>query len=379
MSYLDNTGLSTMWTISKNRFETKLVLGACTTEAATSDKIVSLENFALYAGVHVFVKFTNANTYTAGVLTLNVNSTTAKQIAKNGSPTSSTNTLTWAANAICEFVFDGTYWVFIQDITADNSTPPAPDVSPITKDFSWTTGTWSDIALMLKLHYLGLINVNNYWSVGDVRQVQLDEIPVSSIISNSISARSIDIVLVESTNAYTISGTTQPAAFMFNFANVFSESDMKINTSGSNLGGWNASSARIWMNDALFTALPQEFRSIIQTVDVKTANGGSLDYTEVVVSQDKLFLPAEQEIFGETTYANLEEAAELAQWDYYKTASNRIKSKVSADGTVGSAANWWLRSADDTTGTSFCCVSSTGTSSKASAETLYGCAAAGCI
>jgi len=89
----------------------KAEYGTCATAAATQAKAVTCANFALYSGARIQVTFTYANTYVSGAVTLNVNSTGAKNIYIGNAVTSSTNLLLWAAGAKMEFVYDGTGWV----------------------------------------------------------------------------------------------------------------------------------------------------------------------------------------------------------------------------------------------------------------------------
>ena len=85
--------------------------GTCSTAAATQAKAVTADGFAatdLKAGTVLFVKFDNAQTYN-GSPTLNVNSTGAVAVYRNG-----TNTglrYMWLAGEVVCFVHDGTSWV----------------------------------------------------------------------------------------------------------------------------------------------------------------------------------------------------------------------------------------------------------------------------
>lgn len=87
--------------------------GTCSTAAGTAAKTVTITDgtFSLEAGATVSVSFTNDNT--AGSPTLSVNSTTAKTIAINGSPLSTTTGTANLLKGTCIFVYDGTYWQFI--------------------------------------------------------------------------------------------------------------------------------------------------------------------------------------------------------------------------------------------------------------------------
>ena len=85
--------------------------GTSSTSASTAAKAVTSSNFSLGAGNMITVLFSTANT--AAALTLNVNSTGAAAVYYNGAATSSSNQLIWAANEVLQFIYDGTYWVFV--------------------------------------------------------------------------------------------------------------------------------------------------------------------------------------------------------------------------------------------------------------------------
>lgn len=85
--------------------------GSCSTISANAEKAVTLSEFNLLTGATIFVTFTNANT--AGIPTLNVNSTGAKSIASEGGTVcSTTNPFYVPAGATVEFVYNGTYWIY---------------------------------------------------------------------------------------------------------------------------------------------------------------------------------------------------------------------------------------------------------------------------
>lgn len=87
--------------------------GTSSSAATSSYKDTTIANFRLTPGARVTVSFTNANTYTSGVLSLNVNSTGDKQIYVDGAKTSTTNTLLWDAGETLTFVYSGSYYYFV--------------------------------------------------------------------------------------------------------------------------------------------------------------------------------------------------------------------------------------------------------------------------
>lgn len=80
--------------------------GTCATAAATVAKVVTLADFdELMTGITIHVKFTNVNT--ASSPTLNVNSTGAKAIYRNGAAAGSG---AWQAGQVVSFTYTGSQW-----------------------------------------------------------------------------------------------------------------------------------------------------------------------------------------------------------------------------------------------------------------------------
>lgn len=84
--------------------------GTCSSSASTVAKIGTLSEFdTLLTGVTIHIKFTNSNTATDP--TLNVNSTGAKRIFKNGSTSvGKTVSTSWAAGSVVSLTYDGNAW-----------------------------------------------------------------------------------------------------------------------------------------------------------------------------------------------------------------------------------------------------------------------------
>ena len=86
----------------------------CGDSPSISNRRVSITNFKLVTGVRVLVRFTYPFAGTQGKVTLNVNSTGAKEVKllrADGSYDAITQYNSWSTNEIVEFVYDGTYWV----------------------------------------------------------------------------------------------------------------------------------------------------------------------------------------------------------------------------------------------------------------------------
>lgn len=114
-----------------------------TSTAAATTKVATIagngERFRTAYGSLVAIRFTNANTYTSGQLSLQVNRTSsltgnAIAIYKDGTAVSATNTLIWNAGDTLVFMYgnSGTYWLYISGSTAySNYTLPTASTTTL--------------------------------------------------------------------------------------------------------------------------------------------------------------------------------------------------------------------------------------------------------
>ena len=107
--------------------------GTSGTTATTQAKTSTINNFVLVKGALVSINFTYANTYTSAKITLNINSTGAKDVYYNGTVTSSTNTLLWNADEVLTFMYDGTGYQYIGK--------SVQKISQLTNDSGYTSNT----------------------------------------------------------------------------------------------------------------------------------------------------------------------------------------------------------------------------------------------
>lgn len=130
-----------------------------------------------------------------------------------------------------------------------------------------------------------------------------------------------------------------------------------MNGSGTNAGGWNGCAMRTWLNEDFFsTILPSDVASLVKTRDFKVSKGNQS--SELQTASDKIWLPREYEIFGQTTYAASSEhdSGGAKQFDIFGSTANRIKTM----GESGSADTWWSSSPGTATSTSFIQINSSG-------------------
>ena len=247
-------------------------------------------------------------------------------------------------------------------------------VSVSVKTVTWANGTDEEIVAMVEAADQGVINLSDYWAVGDIRTVQLSAMSATGV-GESHAAQQVDLVLMHAggydLNAAVASGRTK-CSFVVGLKDSLAEAGY-MNSSNTNSGSWNGSARRTWCNNVFRNAIPSTLRAIFKqfkTVTAQTYNG-STNQTSV----DYFALPAEREIFDARNYCNQTEYNALFQFDYYKTASNRVKKL----GKTGSARYWWERSPRYSNSTYFCRVGSDGTADFGGASSGYGLAPFGCI
>lgn len=239
---------------------------------------------------------------------------------------------------------------------------------------TWAGGTDEEIVAMVAAADAGLINLEDYWAVGDTRTVQLSAMSATGV-GESHAAQQVDLVLMHAggydLNTAVASGRTK-CSFVVGLKDSLAEKGY-MNSSDANSGSWNGSARRTWCNDVFRNAIPSTLRAIFKqfkTVTAKTYSG-STNKTSV----DYFALPAEREIFGAKNHCNQAEYNALFQFDYYKTASNRVKNL----GKTGTAVSWWERSPSAGGSTGFCSVGSGGTAAVLNASRVFGLAPFGCI
>ena len=234
---------------------------------------------------------------------------------------------------------------------------------------SWATGSDAEIAQMVALADAGVINLADYWHVGDEREVTLSAMAATGVGESHVE-QTVTLVLMhaggKTLNTPTESGRTT-CSFVVGLKDSLKEKGY-MNSSNTNTGGWTSSARRTWCNSVFKGALPVNLAPIFKQFENKTSAGNQS--TTINTDVDWFALPSEIEIFGSTTYSA---SGEGTQFTWYETAANRIK-KVD-----GSAYTWWERSPYTSNTTFFCFVNSDGSATGSGASYTYGLAPFGCI
>ena len=105
---------------------------------------------------------------------------------------------------------------------------------------TWAGGTDKEIVAMVKAADQGLINLSDYWAVGDTRTVQLSAMSNTGV-SDSHSAQEVDLVLMHAggyeLNEAVASGRTT-CSFIVGQKDSLAESGY-MNPSSTNSGSWD--------------------------------------------------------------------------------------------------------------------------------------------
>jgi hypothetical protein len=213
-------------------------------------------------------------------------------------------------------------------------------------------GSAEEIAVMLDEHYNGLINIADYWVVGDTRTESITAIP-SGTTGEAQSAQSVDLVILGMNHDDKADGNGKAAVTVQAKDSLKTKGYMNSTLSGSSYSLWSTSQRRTWCNGDFKSALPDWLQELIKPV-TKISNRygytGYESYRGQTTTTDDVFLLSEFETFGtqqldESTYGVL--SSDGTQYEYMKIESNRIKN-------VGSSAYmWWLRSSFTTGNSGF--------------------------
>ena len=214
---------------------------------------------------------------------------------------------------------------------------------------TWADGTDAEIVAMVNAADDGMINLADYWSVGDERQVTLSAMEATGVGESHVE-QTVTFVLMNAGGKTLVNPTPSgrsECSFIVGMKNGLAEKGY-MNSSNTNYDGWDGCARRTWCNDVFRNAIPSTLQEIFkQHVNVTSWSG-----TSTRNSTDYFALPAEKEIFGSVFEANATAESSLTQFQYYVTSANRLKKAVG--GTTYDL--WFSRSRDDSSPNMFCIV-----------------------
>lgn len=243
------------------------------------------------------------------------------------------------------------------------------------KIVTFQDGTNDEIGKMLNAHYNGIINIEDYWNIGDTRQIN-SQGGSDWLITATIVAFNHDELAEPVGIRHKAAITIQTREVLNSWTQGYNEEDTAF-INGSNdfdmtFTKWSQLLLKKWLDQIDLCYDPDyfDFRDMLKKVQHKRlkSNGAETTDTEIVI--ETLFLPSYTEVFGNIPYQNYINGIEPndlegSQWDYYKIESNRIKYGNNSGSPNDVACQWWLSSPastyNETEGYAWCFVYSDGT------------------
>lgn len=260
--------------------------------------------------------------------------------------------------------------------------PSTSEVSPVLNDNSWAT-----ISKVASAN-----EGENYWSVGDCKQVTLNGTVGKLELSNySIYAFIIGFNHNSSREGasrihFQLGKTALTGGRAICLISGYdNDSDFYMNSSASNIGGWNSSYMRNTIcgtnlsrySGTFIAVIPALLRSVLKSVTKYTDNDGNSNASRsVTVTTDYFFLLSEYEIFGSVDLGNIYEANYQQWYAYYALGNSKVKYRHD---DIYTSIYWWTRSPRRGNRHNFVRVLETGSPNAVSANYSLGVAPGFCV
>ena len=196
---------------------------------------------------------------------------------------------------------------------------------------SFAEDSWETIAANVKAGNLSKYNV------GDTKEITL-----TSEDEEIAGTYQVRIANTSTPSECNTSGFSQTACgFVVEFVDIISYHQM--NFEDTNIGGWEASEMRSYVNNEIYNAFPEELRKLI--IDTYVVSGHENGKTENYKTTDKIYLLSTGEIWAQGTSNQIEydTARDVTrQLDYYKQKGVTTSNYGDA---IKNGGTWWLRSA----------------------------------
>lgn len=202
-------------------------------------------------------------------------------------------------------------------------------------------------------------NASSYFKVGDEKTIQLT------------TGEEITVVILGFNHDDLTTGGKAPISIGMKDC---LSTTYKMNSTSTNVGGWDKSEMRTNTMATLLSQLPADLQKVIKAVNKKASAGNK--ETTITTSSDKLWLLCEEEISGAKTYGTGGEGTRYEYWTTVKdgtVAANRIKNRN------GSAYFWWLRTPTASNATPFCSIHGIGSFYNSAANSTYGVSFGFCV
>ena len=214
---------------------------------------------------------------------------------------------------------------------------------------SFAEDSWDMIAKNVR-------NNNICYQVGDTKEVEVEGFGVHTVRIANMSTPS----------ECSSDGFSQTACgFVVEFSDIITTHTMNNGTPPTNVGGWDASALREYLNNDIYNAFPEDLKNnIISTFIVSghATTPGEVNFQ----NNDKLYLLSTKEIYGKDATTGVirydTAEAETRQLDYYKEQDITTANYSGAIKKNGDKNDyWWLRTAYNSGTYSFYVVGNIGT------------------
>lgn len=201
-------------------------------------------------------------------------------------------------------------------------------------------------------------NTPNY-EVGDTKEIDL----------GSNGKHTVRIANMSTLSECNNSNFSQTACgFVIEFTDIITK--MQMNTTATNIGGWEKTQIRTYVNNDIYNSMPQDLRKGI--IDTKVISNYGKSDNNNIETLDKIYLLSITEVLSDNNNLLHESISDLTrQLDYYKNI-NATKAEHAKKIYENFATHWWLRTANDGESSGFMMISDAGEMQNPTANNLYG-------
>ena len=374
----DSTGVCTLIVPEAGTWSVSATLGGQTSDT----KSVSITD-----------SYAVALTFFSATITVNVESGASVTLKKGG-----TTIATKTSNGTVVFTVTETGTYTVEATKNGQTTSGSVNVVSGTTSYSLTlsfiSSTLNDNEWSVIKSVSDAGQGENYWSIGDRKEVTLNG-TVGDLLLSNVTTYVFIIGFnhnssVEGTNRIhfqlgktTLSGGTDVALCDIYYNGT--GGGFRMNTSNSSSGGWASSNMRTAIcgtslssySETIIAVIPETLRAVLKSVTKYTDNKGhTTAASAVTATTDYFFLLSEFEVFGSIDHGNTNESSKQAQYAYYSVGNSKIKYNHNSTST---AVRWWLRSPRSRNYDGFVYVIVDGKSGAYSADRSYGFAPGFCV
>ena len=224
------------------------------------------------------------------------------------------------------------------------------ETNKLVKTFAQATD--EEITYLLGLHKEGIIDLTEYWSVGDERTIHLNAMSAMSPFSDVYPEQNVLLKILHGPNAFDLSDDEGGGKNIFVIGiipllgfDTIINGRPQLETSSGNSGGWKNCTRRPWFDNIFREALPTEVKKWFKKFKYLSYDGYGTTTSSII--ENYFTLPSVSEVFGPSYNTNYVPSSEdSVQFDLYKNNVNKYYkfNKIDDSQWSMSTYGWWLRS-----------------------------------